>query len=153
MQLLWHISLTSHFNNKKASWMISATQNQLRTSFGRRGSFAPPLSTWFANSFTLLLFQNQYQDRKLFLGAWNAPCVPLFPPDLPDLLGNYRWGPRPVALRWKWRRLQEHCASEHGQYQHWQHRPGIHKLFSRKFAFQNFADLPVPCPEIKFVWK
>ena len=78
MQLLWHISLTSHFNNKKASWMISATQNQLRTSFGRRGSFAPPLSTWFANSFTLLLFQDQFQNEEIVFRNMKCALRPAF---------------------------------------------------------------------------
>ena len=66
------------FQQKKALWMISATQNQLRTSFGRRGSFAPPLSTWFANSFTLLLFQNQYQDEEIVFRSMKCALCPPF---------------------------------------------------------------------------
>ena len=73
MQHLWKINLTfSHFN-KKALWMSSASRRQLRTSFGRRGSFAPPLSTWFANSFTLLLFQN---EEIVFRSMKCALCPP-----------------------------------------------------------------------------
>ena len=54
--------------------MILATQNQLRTSFGRRASFAPPLSTWFANSFTPLIFHNQFQI--VFRNMKCALCPP-----------------------------------------------------------------------------
>ena len=79
MQLLWHINLTyCPISTKKALWMGSATQNQLRTSFGRRGSFAPPLSTWFANSFTLLLFQDQFQDEEFVVRHMKCVLCPPF---------------------------------------------------------------------------
>ena len=58
--------------------MGSATQYQLRTSFGRRGSFAPPLSTWFANSFTLLLFQDQFQDEEFVVRHMKCVLCPPF---------------------------------------------------------------------------
>ena len=58
--------------------MILATQNQLRTSFGRRGNFVPPSSTWFANSFTLILFQDHFQDEDIVFRKMKCVLRPPF---------------------------------------------------------------------------
>ena len=58
--------------------MSLVSRHQLKTSFGRRGSFAPPLSTWFANSFTLLLFQDQFQNEEIVFRNMKCALCPPF---------------------------------------------------------------------------